>query len=145
VEPESQGDLVPSWDSRGIVSYHYVPRMPLAAEVPTAASALPLGVWLRQQELAAEDRRRPDVLADNDLRRQREDQWRREQQELAAYQAARQQIVQGRRQEQQALSRAYDHQRSQWFAHQRERAAAEVALWQETSRTIDALLLQNQR
>jgi hypothetical protein len=117
-----------------------------AAEVPRAASAPPSEVWLRQQgELAAADRRRPVVLADQDLRRQREDQWRREQQELAAYQAARQQIVQERRLEQQALSRAYDQQRSRWFANQRERAAAEVALWQRASREIDVLLLQSQR
>ena len=146
-DPEPEDQLVPFLCSSGLLSYHYVPRKLPAAEAPTAASAPPLEVWLRQQwELAAEeDRRRLVVLTDQDLRRQREEQWRREQQELAAYQAARQQIVQERRQQQQALSRAYDHQRSQWFANQRERAAAEVARWQEASRTIDALLLQNRR
>src|SRR5262249_12266327 len=137
-DPEPEDELVPFRTSRGLLSYHYVPRKLPAAEAPTAASAPPLEVWLRQQRelAAAEDRRRLVVLADQDLRRQREERWRREQQELAAYQAARQQIVQERRQQQQALSRAYDHQRSQWFAHQRERAAAEVARWQQASRTI---------
>ena len=88
---------------RGIISYHYVPRgAPAAsAEAPTAVSSAAQDAWLRQQKAEAEEHRR-DLLAYQDLRRQREDQWRRERQELDAYGAARQSIVREGRLEHQA-------------------------------------------
>jgi hypothetical protein len=63
-----------------MVSYRYVPRNTPAAEAPTEASAAQ-EAWLRQLGLAeaeAADRRQRDLLACQDVRRQREEQWRRE-------------------------------------------------------------------
>jgi hypothetical protein len=98
--------------------------------------------WVQAQ---AEDRRRPDVVTYQDLRREREAQWRREQQELDAYQAARQRIVQAHRQQQQEERRTYQVQLSQWSQDQRLRAEAETARWQQASQTIDDLLRLSQR
>src|SRR5262249_2647411 len=82
VEPEPQEDLVPSWDSRGIISYRHGPRTPSPAEAPAAAACVAQGAWLRQQALKeAEDQRRRDLLAYQDRRRELEEQWRRQRQQ----------------------------------------------------------------
>jgi hypothetical protein len=145
VHPEPREDFVPFWDSRGIVSYQYVPRNPPATEAPTAASSASQDAWQRQQELAeAADRRRMDVLAYQDMRRELEDQRRRARQEEDAYRDSWWQNRREQRLQEQGRYRAHLQQSSQWFEGQRLRAAAESARWREVSMTIDALL-QNQR
>ena len=86
-----------------------VPDQPRAHRVPLRAheadddtrtirsTSPPLDVWLRQQLAEAENRRRMNALAERDARREREDRWRRQQQEQDAYQAARQQTLQDQR------------------------------------------------
>jgi hypothetical protein len=69
VGSEPQDDLVPSWDIRGIVTYHHVPKNQAAAKATTAASPSPQDPWLEQQEATeAKERRRREVLAYQDMR-----------------------------------------------------------------------------
>jgi hypothetical protein len=146
VDPGPQEDLVPSWDSRGIISYHYVSRNSPAATALTAASPASQDARLRQQELAeAEERRRLDVLAYQDMRSQREEAWRRQQQVEAAYREERWRNIQEQRRQEQEERRAYQHQLSRWSENQRLRGEAESARWRQVSQTIDNLLLQTQR
>src|SRR6185312_8481692 len=76
VEPEPQEDLVPSWDSRGIISYRYVPRNQPASEAETAASSAARDTWLGQQELeVAKDWQQQALLAYQERRREIEEEW----------------------------------------------------------------------
>jgi hypothetical protein len=145
-DPEPEYELVSFRNSRGLISYRYVPKKPPAAKAPTAAPSPSLDVWLRQQwALAqAENQRRQDALAEQDMKRQRDEERRREQQEVQAYNDWWSQNRRDQRLQEQGRYRAYLQQSSQWFENQRQRGAAEVARWQQISQAIDASLQSQQ-
>src|SRR5437764_325570 len=98
-DPKPEYELVSFRNSRGLISYEYVLKKPPAVKPPTPASSSPPDVMLRQQWAMAEARnqRRLDALAEQDMKRQRDEGRRREQRELDAYQAARHQILHDQR------------------------------------------------
>jgi hypothetical protein len=144
--PKPEYELVSFRNSRGLISYEYVPKKPQAAKAPPARSSPPLEVLLRQQWAMAEARnqRRLDALAEQDMKRQRDEERRREQRELDAYQAARHQILHDQRLQDQERYWGYQEQSIQWSRDQRLRAQAEVAQWQQVAQAID-VSLQGQR
>jgi hypothetical protein len=142
----SEYQLVSFRNSRGLLSYEYVLKKPPATKAPTARSSPSVDDLLRQQWAMAEARnqRRLNALAEQDARRQRDEEWRREQRELADYQAARNQILHDQRLQEQERYRAYQEQSIQWSRNVRLRAQAEVAQWQQVGQAID-VSLQGQR
>src|SRR5262249_9383149 len=77
-EPEPQEDLVRYWDSRGIISYRYVPRNRPAGSAPTAAPTAAQDAWLAQQDREeAEERQRQDLLAYRERQRELQEEHRR--------------------------------------------------------------------
>jgi hypothetical protein len=143
-DPVPAGELVPYLNSRGLISYEYVLKKPPAVKPPTTASLPPLEVWLRQELAAARERRRLNALAEQDTRRERAELFRQEQRNIAAYQAARQQIVQSQRSEEQARNRDYQKQQSRWVESERLRAQADAALWAQASKPLDIPPAQDQ-
>ena len=145
-DPQPADELVPFWDSRGIMSYHYVPRKPPATEAPAAASASLQDAWQERQELAeAEQRQRRDVLAYREMRRELDAQRRLEQQEEDAYREWWWRNRRDRRLEEKEERRAYYEKLSRWSQDQRLRGEAEAARWRQVSQAIDAVLLRNRR
>jgi hypothetical protein len=145
-DPKPEYELVSFRNSRGLISYEYMLKKPPAVKPPTPTSSSRLDVLLRQQWAMAEARnqRRLDALAKQDVRRQRDEERRREQRELDAYQAARHQMLHDQRQQEQERYRAYQEQLIQWSRNQRLRAQAEVGQWQQVAQAID-VSLQGQR
>jgi hypothetical protein len=145
-DPQPADELVPFWDSRGIMTYHYVPRTPPATEAPAAAPSSLQDAWQEQQERAeVEERRRLDVLAEREMRRELDERRRREQQEEDAYRDWWWRDRRDRHRQQQEERRAYYERLSRWSKDQRQRGEAEAARWRQVTQTIDALLLRNRR
>jgi hypothetical protein len=145
-DPPPQDELVPFWDSRGIMSYHYVPRKPPATEVTAATSSSLQDAWQGQQELVeAEEQRRRDVIAYREMRRELDDRRRVEQQEEDAYREWWWRNRRDRRLRETEERRAYYERLSRWSQEQRLRGEAEAARWRQVTQTIDALLLRSRR
>jgi hypothetical protein len=145
VEPEPDGEFVTTRTVRGTLALRYVARTPRVVQVPIVAPSTPSDVWLREELAAARERRRLNALAEQDARRQREEQFRQEQRDISAYQAARQQIVQSQRLEQQARDRDYQERQSRWVEDQRLRAQADAARWAQASKPFEIPPAQDQR
>jgi hypothetical protein len=98
-------------------------------------------VWQEQQELAqAEERRRLDVLADREMRRELDERRRREQQEEDTYREWWWRNRRDRYRQEKEERRAYYERLSRWSLDQRLRGEAEAARWRQVTQTIDAML-----
>ena len=138
LEPEPQEDLVPLWDSRGIMSYRYVPRNRPASEAATAASSAAQDAWLRQQEReAAEDRRQQDLLAYRARQRELEEEWRRQRQQEDAERAARWQERQAWHRQERERWQARQERQRRWLNDQMRRGHAEADYWLRASQPLD--------
>jgi hypothetical protein len=139
-DPGPRDEFVLFRNSHGTLSGRYVPRRPPAAKAPPASPSPSLDDLLRQQWALAQaaNQRRLDALAEQDMRRQRDEQWRREQQEIQAYNDWRWQTQRDRRLEEQARYRDYLQDSRQWFNNLKLRAQAEAAHWQRASQPIGA-------
>jgi hypothetical protein len=145
-DSEPADELVPSWDSRGIVTYRYVPRTPPATAAPTAAAAVAQDAWLRQQELEeAEGRRRRELLAYQERRRELEEQWRRQRQQEDAERAAWWRDRREWHRQEQERRRTHQEQQSRWLKDQIRRGQAEAEHWLRVSQPFDIIHLQDQR
>jgi hypothetical protein len=92
-----------------------------------------------------EERRRLDVLAEREMRRELDERRRREQQEEDAYRDWWWRDRRDRHRQQQEERRAYYERLSRWSQDQRQRGEAEAARWRQVTQTIDGLLLRNRR
>jgi hypothetical protein len=145
LDPGPQEDLVPFWDSRGIVSYRYVSRDTLAIATTAAAPSAPQEDWLRQQEREAEDRRQRDLLAYQDRRRELEEQWRQQRQQEDAEREAWLCDRRERRRQERDRWRAHQEQQSRWLQDRIRRGHAEAEYWLRASQPFDLSQLQGPR
>src|SRR4051812_25714941 len=83
---DGKGGLTPVWDGRGVVTYRYA----AAGSAAPSPSRSPRPAPAQGRRFYVEDwRPRQNDVAYQDVRRARDEQWRREQQEFQDYQETR--------------------------------------------------------
>jgi hypothetical protein len=150
--PEPKDELQQVVDSRGIMSYRYVPIASSASKASTPKASTPKASILsvssptqRQQVDADYRQQQQDARSYQDVKREIDDQRRQRQQEEQAHQETLRQNQQEQRRQQEEQRQAYQQQQSQWAAQQRQRREAETAQWQRTAQEFDASLRRQQQ